>query len=219
MKFLADIAPHLPALWDGFLVTAAVSLVSILGSFVVGSGVAIGAVYGGRFLTVCTTVYILAFRNTSFLVLIFFFYFGLPELGVFVSAFWTGALVLTLAVGAFVADAVKAGLLQVDAGAKAAADTFGLSQAQRIRLIELPLALRIALRPIGSLFVNLILTTSILSTITLGELTSAAKIIASNTFRPFEVYALLLILYSILTYSCSLAVHKMHARANRFLNA
>ncbi len=163
------------------------------------------------------TIYIEAFRNISFLVLIFFFYFGLPELGIFISAFWTGVLVLSLAVGAYVADAIAAGLKNVQSGVKDAATAFGLSTAQRIRLIELPLALRVALRPLGSLFVNLILTTSILSTITLSELTNAAKIIAATTFRPFEVYFLLLVLYSVLTYLCSAIVHRMHVRANRFL--
>ncbi len=217
MSFLSDIGPFIPALWDGFLTTAAVSAASILGSFVVGTALAVVATYGGRIAAMAATIYIEAFRNISFLVLIFFFYFGLPELGIFISAFWTGVLVLSLAVGAYVADAISAGLTNVQGGVKDAATAFGLTTAQRIRLLELPLALRVSLRPLGSLFVNLILTTSILSTITLNELTNAAKIIASTTFRPFEVYFLLLILYSILTYLCSVIVHRMHVRANRFL--
>lgn len=219
VSFLSEIGPFIPSLWNGFLTTAAVSVASILGSFVVGTALAVVATYGGRIAAMAATIYIEAFRNISFLVLIFFFYFGLPELGIFISAFWTGVLVLSLAVGAYVADAISAGLTNVQSGVKDAAIAFGLTPAQRIRLLELPLALRVSLRPLGSLFVNLILTTSILSTITLNELTSAAKIVASTTFRPFEVYLLLLILYSILTYLCSVIVHRMHARANRFLAA
>lgn len=217
MSFFSEIKPFIPSLWDGFMTTAAVSVASILGSFIVGIALAITATYGGRTAATAATIYIEAFRNISFLVLIFFFYFGLPELGIFISAFWTGVLVLSLAVGAYVADAISAGLKNVQSGVKDAATVFGLSTVQRIRLIELPLALRVALRPLGSLFVNLILTTSILSTITLSELTNAAKIVASTTFRPFEVYFLLLVLYSILTYLCSAIVHRMHLRANRFL--
>ncbi|MGI9205732.1 MAG: amino acid ABC transporter permease [Woeseiaceae bacterium] len=217
MSFISEIGPFIPSLWNGFLTTAAVSAASIVGSFAVGTGLAVLATYGGRVAATAATLYIELFRNISFLVLIFFFYFGLPELGIFISAFWTGVLVLSLAVGAYVADAISAGLTNVQSGVKDAAIAFGLTPAQRIRLLELPLALRVSLRPLGSLFVNLILTTSILSTITLSELTSAAKIVASTTFRPFEVYFLLLILYSILTYLCSLIVHRMHRRANRFL--
>jgi len=217
VSFISEIKPFVPLLWNGFLTTAAVSAASILGSFAVGTALAIVATYGGRLAATAATIYIESFRNISFLVLIFFFYFGLPELGIFISAFWTGVLVLSLAVGAYVADAVSAGLTSVQSGVKDAAIAFGLTTAQRIRLLELPLALRVSLRPLGSLFVNLILTTSILSTITLTELTSAAKIVASTTFRPFEVYFLLLILYSVLTYLCSAIVHRMHLRANRFL--
>jgi len=217
VSFISEIGPFIPSLWNGFLTTAAVSAASILGSFAVGTALAIVATYGGRLAATAATIYIETFRNISFLVLIFFFYFGLPELGIFISAFWTGVLVLSLAVGAYVADAVAAGLTSVQSGVKDAAIAFGLTTTQRIRLLELPLALRVSLRPLGSLFVNLILTTSILSTITLSELTSAAKIVASTTFRPFEVYFLLLILYSVLTYLCSAIVHRMHLRANRFL--
>ncbi len=217
MSFISEIGPFIPSLWDGFVTTAAVSVASILGSFIVGIALAITATYGSRKAATAAAIYIETFRNISFLVLIFFFYFGLPELGIFISAFWTGVLVLSLAVGAYVADAISAGLKSVPSGVKDAATAFGLSTVQRIRLIELPLALRVALRPLGSLFVNLILTTSILSTITLNELTNAAKIVASTTFRPFEVYFLLLVLYSVLTYLCSAIVHRMHLRANRFL--
>jgi len=217
VSFISEIGPFIPSLWDGFVTTAAVSVASILGSFIVGIALAITATYGSRKAATAAAIYIETFRNISFLVLIFFFYFGLPELGIFISAFWTGVLVLSLAVGAYVADAISAGLKSVPSGVKDAATAFGLSTVQRIRLIELPLALRVALRPLGSLFVNLILTTSILSTITLNELTNAAKIVASTTFRPFEVYFLLLVLYSVLTYLCSAIVHRMHLRANRFL--
>lgn len=204
-------------LWEGFLTTAAVSVVSIGGSFLVGTAIAIAASYGGQTTRRLAGLYVGTFRNISFLVLIFFFYFGLPELGIFINSFWTGSLVLSLAVGAYVADAITAGLRSVTDEVKNAAITFGLSGAQRLRLIELPLALRVSLRPLGSLFINLILTTSILSTITLNELTNAAKIVASATFRPFEIYFLLLVLYSVLTYLCSAVVHHLHRRANRFL--
>ncbi len=219
LNFLTDIAAFLPALWEGFLNTAAVSIGAIFGSLLVGLGLALTLVYGAKWPRRVAFIYIETFRNISFLVLIFFFYYGLPELGIFIDAFWTGVLTLSLAVGAYVADAIAAGLKNVSQDVIRAGKVFGLSGAQRVRHIELPIALRVSLRPMGSLFINLILTTSILSTITLNELTNAAKIIASTTFRPFEVYVLLLILYSILTHICALVVDLAHRRANRHLVA
>ncbi|HTN60640.1 MAG TPA: amino acid ABC transporter permease, partial [Devosia sp.] len=66
-------------------------------------------------------------------------------------------------------------------------------------------------------FINLILTSSILSTITLNELTGTAKIVASDTFKPFEVYVVLLVAYAALTYLVSLLITALHRRLNRDL--
>jgi His/Glu/Gln/Arg/opine family amino acid ABC transporter permease subunit len=214
---LTEFLPYALALWNGFTVTFLVSIAAITGSLIVGTLVAIVITSGSGTLATIARTYVELFRNIPFLVLIFFFYFGLPELGIFINSFWTGAMALSLAVGAYVADAVRGGIASIDRGVHQAAVTYGLSRLQRLQYITLPLAFRVALRPLGSIFINLILTTSLLSTITLGELTNAAKIIASTTFRPFEVYFILLVLYSVLTYSCSLIVQAYHHRLTRHL--
>ena len=217
MSSILSLAPFAEMLWDGFLTTVAVSSASILGSFLVGTLVALAVTFGSAVTRRCARIYIETFRNVPFLVLVFFFYFGLPELGVFVNSFWTGAIALSIAVGAYVADVLSAGLKNIRPQIIEAATVYGFNQFQRVRFFLLPLALRISLKPLGSIFVNLILTTSILSTITLTELTSAAKIVASKTFSPFEVYFLLLVLYSLLTHFCSLLVHLLHLRATRHI--
>lgn len=214
---MPDFLPYALALWNGFTVTFLVSASAILGSLVVGTFVAVVVTSGSGLPKLLGRAYIELFRNIPFLVLIFFFFFGLPELGIFINAFWTGALALSLAVGAYVADAVRSGISSVDRGVYAASITYGLSHAQRLRYVILPLAFRVSLRPLGSIFINLILTTSLLSTITLNELTNSAKIIASTTFKPFEVYFVLLVLYSVLTYTCSLIVQTYHHRLTRHL--
>ena len=217
MNSILSSVPFAEMLWGGFLTTVAVSLASILGSFLVGTLVALAVTFGSAVTRRCARIYMETFRNVPFLVLVFFFYFGLPELGVFVNSFWTGAIALSIAVGAYVADVLSAGLKNIRPQIIEAATVYGFNQVQRVRFFLLPLALRIALKPLGSIFVNLILTTSILSTITLTELTSAAKIVASKTFSPFEVYFLLLVLYSLLTHFCSLLVHLFHLRATRHI--
>ncbi|MDG1995412.1 MAG: hypothetical protein P8J14_02870, partial [Emcibacteraceae bacterium] len=82
--------------------------------------------------------------------------------------------------------------------------------------IILPIALTTSIRPLGSVFINLILTTSILSAITLNELTGASKVIASTTFRPFEVYVFLVIFYGVLTFAISGLISMWHNRLNRY---
>lgn len=214
---MSEILPYVQALWDGFTVTFLVSASAILGSLAIGTLVAVVVTSGSGLPKILGRAYIELFRNIPFLVLIFFFFFGLPELGIFINAFWTGALALSLAVGAYVADAVRGGISSVDRSVHSASIAYGLSRFQRLRYVILPLAFRVSLRPLGSIFVNLILTTSLLSTITLNELTNSAKIIASMTFKPFEVYFILLVLYSILTYACSMIVQTYHHRLTRHL--
>ena len=162
-------------------------------------------------------LYVDVFRNVPFIVQLFFLFYGLPEIGVELSAFATGVLALSLAGGAFVSDVIRSGILALEPGVLEAAQVSGLSRFAIYRRIVLPIALRTAIRPLGAVFVNLILTSSILSAITLNELTGTAKIVASDTFAPFEVYVLLLLLYAIMTWLVSLSSGALHRRLNRNL--
>jgi len=155
------------------------------------------------------------FRNVPFIVQLFFLFYGLPELGIYIGAFETGVIALSFSGGAFVSDVIRSGILSIDQGIIEAAKVSGLSRYKIFTKIVLPIAMRTSVRPIGSVLINLILTSSILSTITLNELTGSAKIVASTTFRPFEVYAMLLVLYASLTYALSAGIEVVHHRLNR----
>ena len=139
----------------------------------------------------------------------------MPEIGIYIDAFTTGVIALSIAGGAFSSDVIRSGILAIDTGILEAAEVSGLSRSVIFRKIVMPIALRTSIRPLGSVFINLVLTSSILSTITLNELTGSAKIVASDTFRPFEVYAVLLIVYASLTYLVSLAIGALHRHLNR----
>lgn len=216
MLDLASINEYVPEFFDGFIITAEVSLISILGSFFLGLLVALMRVSTNRILNYSSLVYVDLFRNIPFIVLIFFGYYGLPEIGVYIDAFWTGCLVLSIAVGAYVGETLRAGILSVDKGILEAARSFGFSKFQIYGKIILPIALTTSVRPLGSVFINLILTTSILSTITLNELTGVSKVIASTTFRPFEVYVFLVIFYGLLTFMISALISLWHQYLNRY---
>src|SRR5262249_23681900 len=139
--------------------------------------------------------YLDVFRNTPFVVQLFFFYFGLPEIGIYVDALTTGVIALSLAAATSTAEVIRAGIESVDRGVIDAARAYGLSHFQQYRYVILPIAFRFAVRPLGSVFVNLVLTTSVLSTITVNDLMSRAETVASDTFRPFEVYLVVLVLF------------------------
>jgi polar amino acid transport system permease protein/putative glutamine transport system permease protein len=124
---------------------------------------------------------------------------------------------LSIAGGAFASDVIRSGILAIEPGIIEAAAVSGLAKRVIFTRIVLPVALRTSIRPLGSVLINLILTSSVLSTITLNELTGSAKIVAADTFRPFEVYAVLLLVYAAFTYAVSIAINLLHRRQNRFL--
>ena len=214
---LSILAPHLGFLAAGALLTAEASALALLGSLVVGAGVAIARTSASAAVRRAAAGYVDVFRNVPFIVQLFFFYYGLPEIGVYIDAFTTGVVALSIAGGAFASDVIRSGILAIDTGIIEAAEVSGLPKRVIFLKIVLPVALRTSIRPLGSVLINLILTSSILSTITLNELTGSAKIVAADTFRPFEVYVVLLLVYAALTYAVSIAINLLHRRQNRHL--
>jgi polar amino acid transport system permease protein/putative glutamine transport system permease protein len=171
-----------------------------------GALVAIARTSASKSVRKAAFIYVDIFRNVPFIVQLFFFYYGLPEIGIYVDAFTTGVIALSIAGGAYASDVIRAGILAIDQGIIEAAEVSGLSR--RIIFTKI-------VRPLGSVLINMILTSSILSTITLNELTGSAQIVVSQTYRPFEVYVVLLVAYAALTYLVSLGIALLHRRLNR----
>ncbi|CAN7402297.1 amino acid ABC transporter permease [Massilia sp. LjRoot122] len=211
------LAPYLGDLAAGARLTALACALALAGGLALGIAAALMRTAASPLARRSAEVYVDVFRNVPFIVQLFFLFYGLPEIGLELSAFDTGVLALSLAGGAFTSDVIRSGILAVEPGVLEAAQVSGLSRLAIARRIVLPIALRTAIRPLGSVFVNLILTSSILSAITLNELTGSAKIVASDTFQPFEVYLLLLLMYAVMTWLVSLSAGALHRRLNRDL--
>ena len=124
MLDLSAMAEYLPEFVEGFIITAQVSIISIIGSFIVGLMVALARVSTNKIFNFISLIYVDLFRNIPFIVLIFFGYYGLPEIGIYINAFWTGCLVLSIAIGAYVGETIRAGILGIDKGIVEAARSF-----------------------------------------------------------------------------------------------
>jgi polar amino acid transport system permease protein/putative glutamine transport system permease protein len=209
------LAPYLGDLAAGARLTALACALSLAGGLALGIVVGLMRTASAPLARRAANIYVDVFRNVPFIVQLFFLFYGLPEIGVELDAFSTGVLAMSLAGGAFTSDTIRAGILAIEPGVLEAAQVSGLSRRVIYGKIVLPIALRTSVRPLGAVFVNLILTSSILSAITLNELTGSAKIVAADTFQPFEVYALLLLAYVTLTYLVSLSAGALHRRLNR----
>jgi polar amino acid transport system permease protein/putative glutamine transport system permease protein len=215
---LTTLAPYFGDLAAGARLTAVACVLALSGGLALGVVAALMRTAALPAARRAADIYVDIFRNVPFIVQLFFLFYGLPEIGVELSAFSTGVLALSLAGGAFTSDVIRAGILAVEHGVLEAAQVSGLSRLAIYRRIVLPIALRNAVRPLGAVFVNLILTSSILSAITLNELTGSAKIVAADTFQPFEVYVLLLLLYAVMTWLVSLSAGALHRRLNRHMH-
>lgn len=209
------LAPYLGDLAAGARLTALACALALVGGLALGVVVALMRTSASAPARRAADIYVDIFRNVPFIVQLFFLFYGLPEIGLELDAFSTGVLALSLAGGAYTSDTMRAGILAIEPGVLEAAEVSGLPRHVIYRRIVLPIALRTSVRPLGAVFVNLILTSSILSAITLNELTGAAKIVAADTFQPFEVYAVLLLAYVTLTYTVSLSAGALHRRLNR----
>jgi len=214
---LSLLIPYIGLLAEGALMTVEIAVLALAGSVIVGMVVAIARAGKSAAVRRIAFVYADVFRNVPFIVQLFFFYYGLPEIGIYIDAFTTGVVALSIAGGAYASDVIRAGILAIDDGILEAAEVSGLSRRKIFILIVLPIALRTSVRPLGSVLINIILTSSVLSTITLNELTGQARIVSSDTFRPFEVFIVLLAVYAVLTYLVSIAIGFLHRRLNRDL--
>ncbi|MBE7200971.1 MAG: amino acid ABC transporter permease [Parafilimonas terrae] len=201
--FFTPVLLHWRELVPGFWTTLIIAVSAIILSLIGGLLLALARESQGRPVRWLAVVYMDAFRNTPFVVQLFFFYYGLPELGIRIDALTTGIMALALTTSTNTAEAIRAGIGSIQAGILEAATAFGLSRLQVLRSVVLPLAFRFAIRPLGSIFVNLVLTTSVVSTITVDDLMSGAENLASETYRPFEVYILVLVFYCAITFAVS----------------
>ena len=134
-------------------------------------------------------------RNTPFLVQIYFIYFALPLIGVKIAPTPTAILALGVNGGAYAIEIIRGGVRSIHKGQIEAGLALGLHKAQVFRLIVLRPAFRAIFPSLTSQFIMLTLTTSIASAISAYELTSVAQIIENSSFRSFEVYFAVTVLY------------------------
>jgi His/Glu/Gln/Arg/opine family amino acid ABC transporter permease subunit len=180
-------------LLHGFLVTIGLSVAGLAGAFVVGILVGTGSAGGRRGSRAACGAYVEVCRNIPLLVHMYFWYLGLAA--VRVPSFWCAVLALTFYSGAFVAEVVRSGIQSVPEGQWAAGLASGLTRRQTLRSIVYPQALRIIAPSLAGIFSQLIKDSSLASVISVAELTFQAGAIEGTTFRTFEAYIGISLLY------------------------
>jgi polar amino acid transport system permease protein len=202
---------------EGAIVTLGLTLCAALVAMTVGSLAGLMRVSRDPVLRGAARVYVELFRGTSALVQLYWAYFVLPlALGVELSAWTAGVLVLGLNAGAYAAEIVRGGLLAVPPEQDEAAAVLGLSLGQSVRHVLAPQALPVMLPALSNLLVELLKATSIVSLITLQDLTFAADLVRADTLQTAAVYGAVLLAYFALAQVFTSFLRAAERRAGRF---
>ncbi|MGZ6029401.1 MAG: amino acid ABC transporter permease, partial [Myxococcaceae bacterium] len=173
--------PVLSALGRGALVTLLLSVSAMALAVVLGAALALARVYGPRPVAALALGYVELFRGTPLLLQLIVVYYGLPELGVRLSPFVAGWMALGLNYAAAEAENDRAGLLSVPRAQMDAARVLGLGRWQAVRHVIAPQAMRVALPPVTNDFIALLKDSSLVSVVTLTELTKTYGTLAATT--------------------------------------
>ena len=202
--------------WDmyieGFLNTIYISLIGLVGSFVFGTILAVFRIAPLKLLNWIGTIYVEFFRNIPLLIIAFFLFTALPTIGIQLDGFQAGTLALIIYTSAFIAEAVRAGILSVPKGQTEAARSSGLTYIQTMRLVVLPQAIKIVIPPLGNQFINLVKNSSILTILAAGDLMYQADLISTRTFVTFDVYIFVALFYLVITIPLSTGVNYLEKR-------
>lgn len=190
--FMADRWPDFVA---GAWLTIQLTVLSIALGFALGTVCALARVYGGPVVRRLVGAYVEAIRNTPLLIQIFIVYFGLSSLGLKLSADVSAVIALTVNMGAYTTEIMRAGIQSIQRTQLEAADCLGLTRLQAILHVVLLPAMERVYPALSSQFVLLMLASSITSQISVEELTATANLVQSDTYRSFEVYVVVAVVY------------------------
>ena len=191
-EFMAGRWPDFVA---GAWLTVQLTVLSIALGFVVGTICALARVYGGPVLRRMVGGYVETIRNTPLLIQIFIVYFGLSSLGLKLSAEVSAVLALTINMGAYTTEIMRAGIQSIQRTQLEAADCLGLTRLQTMLHVVLLPAMERVYPSLASQGVLLMLASSITSQISTEELTATANLVQSDTYRSFEVYIIVAVVY------------------------
>ena len=211
--FLADAREFLPILVQGLWLTVLVTLGSLVLSTILGLGWVMMRVSGLPWLARTSLVLVNLIRGVPIIVILFYIYFVMPDLGISLSALHAAMIGLGLAYSAYQAENFRAAIESVEAGQREAAASIGMGWGLTMRRVILPQALRVALPGFGNVCVMMLKDSSQASTITVAELALQGKLIASSTFKNTTVFTLVALLYLCMSLPLILFVRRLERKA------
>jgi len=206
-KSVTKMGPILNGLW----VTLKISFFAAILTLIIGIVLAFMKLSSYQFLKDIATVYITVIRGTPLLVQIFLFYFIIANIFE-LERFVAGVLSLGIFFGAYMAEILRGAIQSIDKGQLEAAKSLGITKFQAMRYIILPQAFKRALPTLVGEMISLVKDSSLVSVISITDLTKVGKEIVANTFSPFETWIVVALLYLSITSILSFIGHRLEKK-------
>ena len=195
----------------GLLTTLYISFFSIIFAIILGIMTGLARISKNPFFKKLAVIYIEIIRGTPLLVQIFIFYFFIGTV-LNLDRITAGVAALSVFTGAYIAEIVRAGIQSISRGQMEAARSLGMSYTQAMILVILPQAFKRTLPPMAGQFISLIKDSSLVSVISITDLTKAGREVVASTFSPFEVWFTVAALYLIMTSALSFLVQRLEKK-------
>ncbi|EXU80233.1 amino acid ABC transporter permease [Comamonas aquatica] len=197
MDFLPVLA-NWPMLLKGLVLTVVLTGIALPLGMLLGVACAWARLHGGPLLRTVVASYVEVFRNTPFIIQLFFLFFGLPSLGLRMSPETASILAMTLNLGAYACEQVRAGIEATPRGQIEAAQCLALNRWQIFTRVVLPPSLGRVWPALTGQMIIVMLGSAVCSQISTEEISYAANLISSRTFRSFESYIVVTLSYLLL---------------------
>ncbi len=211
---LRDWPTYLPLLLRGAVTTIWLSLLGMTVAIVVGLIVVLLRLYGIAPLRWLARAYVEVIRGTPLLIQLFLIYYGLPQIGIRLNAFLAGVLGLGLNYAASESENYRAGIQAIPRGQTEASHALGMSRWQSLRHVILPQALRLVIPPVTNDFIAMFKDSSIVSVITMVELTKVYGMLAMSTYDYIGLGLMTAGIYFALSYPASIFANWLEKRLN-----
>lgn len=206
-----------PILKAGISVTLPLAIVAFILGLLLGIITALGRMSKIKLLKFVFSTYVWIFRGTPLLVQLFIVFYGLPKVGLQLSAYAAAIITLSLNVGAFCSETIRASILSIPNGQWEAAYSIGMTKKQILYRIIMPQAARVSLPPLSNTFIGLVKETSLVANITIVELFMVSQRIAARTYEPLILYTMAAVVYLLFSTVLTYLQTKLEQRTSRHI--
>lgn len=206
------------SLWlllNGAIVTLEITLVAVSFGVLIGLFVGMAELSSYRILRIPSKIYVDIIRGTPLLVQIFIIYFALPNIiNMRIEPYIAAVVACSINSGAYVAEIFRSGIQSIDKGQFEAGRSLGLTWSQTMKMIVVPQAFRRTIPQLGNEFIAMLKDSSLVSVIGFEELTRKGQLIIAATYRSFEIWAAVAVLYLVMTLTISRFVSYLEKKYN-----